>query len=1579
MKTRHLPLALGLLIVALLALVTAVPALAGLAPTIFAQTFTIAENSPVGSPTSPLKVQAFELEGQALTYEITGGTGQDAFNINASNGNLTVKDNTLLDREARAFLTLDVKVTDTESLSASATMTVNLTGVSEFPPVLDPQTFDIDENSPNGSLVGTVLAQDDDIGETFTYAIVSESATNVFSIDANDGEIRVKTSTFVNHEAVPTVTLGVKVTDSGGSNVTENMTVNINDVNETPVLNNQSFSVSESAPAGTDVGFVIATDPDDGDTLTYSIVGPSPFSINAGTGLLKVENPDGIDFETDPDITFTVKVVDAGTPAKEDTGVITVNVIEADDPPTTSGIADKVVNEGTASTTVSLFPAFADDEDADAALVYSVTSVSKPSLVTSTSINPANGVLTINLASGVGGFSNITVQAKDTADQTVSATFKVIINEAPTADPIPDIIRNEDQLDESLDLRDFFSDDVDAPADLVYTIKSNSAAGLFSTAAISDYTLNLVGAANASGTANLTLKATDSLGLFVEQVLKVKVNEVNDPPTTTGISNVNVDEDAPPREINLWAAFSDIEDDDDQLTFVVANNSNPGLFDSVTVNNGNGKLTLTFKANTSGVATITIQAEDTNGATVNTSFTVNVGSINDRPVVENFSKDTTEDTPVNFTENDFINHYSDADDEPLTKVRITQLPEANKGVLKLGGADVGLNDEIPVGQLDDLVFKPAANWDQGTSTFKWNGSDGTQYAENPATVTINMTAAVNDPPVVSNFSKTVNESAVLSFGISDFVNAYFDVDGDQLAKVRIVQRPDNGTLRLNNNPVDVNDQINRDNLDALTFTPTAGWSGETSFKWNGSDGEVYADEAAAVNITVTPINDPPVVDLNGNGSGVNFAVVFNTNGSPVKIADSDATVSDEDSATLSSATIIIENRKDGSAEKLTAKAAGTSISIDFNANNGIMTLQGPAPAVDFQAVIRTIEYSNTAPGPNTTKRQISVRVTDDGQLLSPNALSEVTIINPRIQVTVKAETPVVISGTAAVFTVSIKNIGDVDLNDIEVTSDAVPDCNRSFASVAAGQSLQTYSCVQANVTKRLDNEVKVTATDSQGGSQVSDTDTAVVKVESPNIRVDIAPDPSVGDTILKGQEAKFVVTVLNPSQSVALQEVKVEAFTSPLPVIDGVEPDQSPLPVCNKTIGDLDPNEDQDYTCSVANVQAPFEIEVVISGKIEGTNQIVQDFDILELNVLDLKVEAQADPFEILSDQQTKVRYNITLTNNGSKDVTLKQLVSRTPGGQSLHGDLLNPNNGIPVNNTCDITGDPAVLVAGGGTYSCYYEVNITAQPPAYSNVIAATVEDEDENQVTAEVTALVTVSDQSPLQLTLTAEPSSLLAPGGNLTLNLQLTNNQPATAQLTALNDLLQGNLNGKGTCETPQTIAPGGSYACSYPATVSGQDAGDVVSFTVSATVGGKTIADSIQVPITAKGTKQIMLPAVPHFAVAGEPNDSVCTAMAIATDSNYYFTPDDANDWYRFTLSEEGSVTVKISNYVATGQIVVYKGACDAPTFIQNNGDNGVVLNRSVNLGNQMPGTYYVWVLADGQQSETKPYTLHVETD
>lgn len=109
----------------------------------------------------------------------------------------------------------------------------------------------------------------------------------------------------------------------------------------------------------------------------------------------------------------------------------------------------------------------------------------------------------------------------------------------------------------------------------------------------------------------------------------------------------------------------------------------------------------------------------------------------------------------------------------------------------------------------------------------------------------------NQIPTVSDFSKSAAAGATVTFTSGDFTSRFSDPDSDPLDSIQVLSLPANGTLYLSGVPVSVNDVIAASNLALLTFVGDPGWTGSTSFQWNGSDGSVYADDPAVITLTLS--------------------------------------------------------------------------------------------------------------------------------------------------------------------------------------------------------------------------------------------------------------------------------------------------------------------------------------------------------------------------------------------------------------------------------------------------------------------------------------------------------------------------------------------------------------------------------------------------------------------------------------------------------------------------------------------------------------------------------------------------------
>src|SRR5439155_324420 len=130
----------------------------------------------------------------------------------------------------------------------------------------------------------------------------------------------------------------------------------------------------------------------------------------------------------------------------------------------------------------------------------------------------------------------------------------------------------------------------------------------------------------------------------------------------------------------------------------------------------------------------------------------------------------------------------------------------------------------------------------------------------------------------------------------------------------------------------------------------------------------------------------PIIDLDGNDSSgahhADFRAVFEAGGAPVHIADTDATISDADSANLSQLTATIKHVKDPGDEILAATTTGTNITSSYDATTGVLTLSGNDTVANYQTVLRSVTYVDTADNPHPGHRKISVIATDSAALPS---------------------------------------------------------------------------------------------------------------------------------------------------------------------------------------------------------------------------------------------------------------------------------------------------------------------------------------------------------------------------------------------------------------------------------------------------------------------------------------------------------------------------------------------------------------------------------------------------------------------
>jgi hypothetical protein len=209
--------------------------------------------------------------------------------------------------------------------------------LSNNAPIFVAQEFSIPPGASDGTVIGTLAASDPDSGQTLSYSIRSGNTSGAFSVNASTGQIVVANAAALDPDVSPEFELVIRVTDNGNPIAFTEATITIRFpiTNQDPTIANQSFNVAENSANGAVVGNVAASDPDGGQTLTYTITAGNvagAFSINPSNGQITVANSSLLNFETTPSFSLTVKVTDNGSPSASKSAMVTINLTNVDEP-----------------------------------------------------------------------------------------------------------------------------------------------------------------------------------------------------------------------------------------------------------------------------------------------------------------------------------------------------------------------------------------------------------------------------------------------------------------------------------------------------------------------------------------------------------------------------------------------------------------------------------------------------------------------------------------------------------------------------------------------------------------------------------------------------------------------------------------------------------------------------------------------------------------------------------------------------------------------------------------------------------------------------------------------------------------------------------------------------------------------------------------------------------------------------------------------------------------------------------------------------------------------------------------------
>ena len=272
-----------------------------------------------------------------------------------------------------------------------------------------------------------------------------------------------------------------------------------------------------------------------------------------------------------------------------------------------------------------------DPESQDYQLQFTIANVSDPNL--QIGIN-ANHEVQVQGMPNWSGTASVMVSCYDGVS-VIYDSFDVTVtpvNDPPVIQNVPDLSLSEDgSVINGINLYMHATDVESTPLALAYSITGNTNPSCVVTLALGALVcVNPV--ANWFGTSDVTICATDPQGGWDEDVFRITVNAVNDPPVITALPDRTLNEDATLNNtIDLWAYTTDPEIPASALTYTIQYSEMP---DGAVTVDSNRYIDITPPANLFGQFYVVVRAWDFEGGHGDDTFKVTINSVPDPPVLK---------------------------------------------------------------------------------------------------------------------------------------------------------------------------------------------------------------------------------------------------------------------------------------------------------------------------------------------------------------------------------------------------------------------------------------------------------------------------------------------------------------------------------------------------------------------------------------------------------------------------------------------------------------------------------------------------------------------------------------------------------------------------------------------------------------------------------------------------------------------------------------------------------------------------------------------------------------------------------